>query len=214
MIGLILGMISPKLVIRWGIKEKQTRGKALLIYGLAIVVTAIGLNATSPQQPHAAKLAAKQQAKTTSTTATPTVQPWRQLTKPQQADVQILNADLGVIVNDAQNHDLASFAVDLKGQEQDVAAADNDILGRPLNSKDSFQNVFTVPANISPSSYHISPNQLFRTLVYSMQSVDSDIANPSTGSGSYMNDLGNDVESVRNDAAEAQQVCVVLGYPN
>ncbi len=239
-LALIVGLISPKLVVRWGAEEKRTRGRVALTYGIAIVVLffAFGIasdhekGATSPSQTVAAANPPSEVSKpatvpapvlTTAQNPAPTttapsqatkVQPWRQLTKDQQYDVQILNADLGAIINDAQNHDLADFAVDLKGQEQDVADAEKDIAGRPLSSKDSFQNVFTLPANASPSDYQISPIQLFRTLVYSMRSVDSDLANPSAGSGSYLNDLGTDVENVRDDAADAQQSFVVLGYPS
>jgi Flp pilus assembly protein TadG len=226
LVALILGLIKPSLVMRWGDMEKRTRKRAAITYFFAFIILFIAFTVSLPKDNSVQNTASTktpatvQEANTTPAPAPTTpsqatkVQPYQQLTKDQQLDVKILSADLGVITNDAQNHDLANFAVDLKGQEQDVASADKDITGRPLGSKDSFQNVFTTPANVSPSDYQISPNQLFRTLVYSMQSVDSDIANPSTGSGSYINDLGTDVENVRDDAADAQQVFVVLGYPS
>jgi hypothetical protein len=37
LIALIVGLIIPKAVVRWGVKEKRTRGRAATIYGLAAV---------------------------------------------------------------------------------------------------------------------------------------------------------------------------------
>lgn len=45
-LGLIIGLISPKLVIRWG--RKRTRGQVLLIYGLATFVLLILYSVTVP----------------------------------------------------------------------------------------------------------------------------------------------------------------------
>ncbi|NQS90560.1 hypothetical protein HQ584_12320 [Patescibacteria group bacterium] len=46
LIGLIIGLISPKLVIRWG--SKRTRGRVFLTYGLAMVVFLILVGVTAP----------------------------------------------------------------------------------------------------------------------------------------------------------------------
>lgn len=46
LLGLIIGLISPKLVIRWG--SKRTRGRVFLIYGLAMVVFLILVGVTAP----------------------------------------------------------------------------------------------------------------------------------------------------------------------
>jgi uncharacterized membrane protein len=49
-LALIVGLISPKLVIHWSAKEKRTRGRVALIYGTAIVVLFIAFGITSPKQ--------------------------------------------------------------------------------------------------------------------------------------------------------------------
>jgi hypothetical protein len=64
-LALLLGLISPKLVIYWGAKEKKKRGRVLLYYGIAFVVClvfAIVLTPTTPLTPEqkAAQLAAQQ----------------------------------------------------------------------------------------------------------------------------------------------------------
>lgn len=41
-ISLILGLMKPCLIIRWGTDEKKTRGKAALISTIAIIIFAIG----------------------------------------------------------------------------------------------------------------------------------------------------------------------------
>jgi hypothetical protein len=51
-IVLIVGLISPKLVMRWGAEEKRTRGRAALIYGIAIVVLFVAFGITSNHEPH------------------------------------------------------------------------------------------------------------------------------------------------------------------
>lgn len=50
LLGLIIGLISPKLVIRWG--NKRTRGRVFLTYGLAMIVflTLIGVTAPPTEQ--------------------------------------------------------------------------------------------------------------------------------------------------------------------
>lgn len=51
LVGLVVGLISPKLAIRWG--SRRTRGRVLLTYGLAAVVFFIlfGITAPPTQQP-------------------------------------------------------------------------------------------------------------------------------------------------------------------
>jgi len=46
LLGLIVGLVSPKLVIRWG--NKRTRGRVLLTYGLAVFVFFILFGITAP----------------------------------------------------------------------------------------------------------------------------------------------------------------------
>lgn len=46
LLGLLVGLVSPKLVIRWG--NKRTRGRVLLTYGLAMCVFFILFGVTSP----------------------------------------------------------------------------------------------------------------------------------------------------------------------
>ncbi|MBA7490112.1 hypothetical protein ES702_00646 [subsurface metagenome] len=45
-VGLIVGLVRPKLVIRWG--STRTRGRVILTYGLAMVIFLILLGATAP----------------------------------------------------------------------------------------------------------------------------------------------------------------------
>ena len=51
LVGLIVGLISPRLTIRWG--NRRTRGRVVLTYGLAVVVFFILFGVTTPpvQQP-------------------------------------------------------------------------------------------------------------------------------------------------------------------
>jgi hypothetical protein len=51
-IALVVGLINPRLVVRWGVEEKRTRGKAALTYGVAIVVLFIAFGIASDHEPH------------------------------------------------------------------------------------------------------------------------------------------------------------------
>lgn len=46
LLGLIIGLIKPELVIRWG--EKRTRGQVLLTYGLATLILFLLIGVTAP----------------------------------------------------------------------------------------------------------------------------------------------------------------------
>lgn len=48
LVGLILGLITPRLVIRWG--SRRTRGRVILTYGLAVVVFFILFGITAPAE--------------------------------------------------------------------------------------------------------------------------------------------------------------------
>ncbi|WP_427114171.1 hypothetical protein [Megasphaera sueciensis] len=50
-ISLILGLIKPSLIIRWGPNEKKTRSKAALISIVAIVIFAIGAMSSTSSTP-------------------------------------------------------------------------------------------------------------------------------------------------------------------
>jgi hypothetical protein len=60
-LGLILGLISPKLVIWWGDKERRTRGKAVLTYCIVLVVAIIGMSVSGPHNNTAPTTASKAQ---------------------------------------------------------------------------------------------------------------------------------------------------------
>ena len=46
-IALIVGMISPKTVIRWGVDQKKTRGKVMTVYGITLVAAFIAFGVTT-----------------------------------------------------------------------------------------------------------------------------------------------------------------------
>lgn len=48
LLGLIIGLISPKVVIRWG--EKKTRGQVFKIFGILFIVFVCIIGATTPSQ--------------------------------------------------------------------------------------------------------------------------------------------------------------------
>lgn len=49
LISILIGLIRPAAVIRWGAPEKRGRGKVILYYGLAVVVSAILIGVLSPE---------------------------------------------------------------------------------------------------------------------------------------------------------------------
>jgi hypothetical protein len=51
-VALVVGLINPKVVIRWGEEEKRTRGRAALVYGIAIIVllVAVGISSNNKTQ--------------------------------------------------------------------------------------------------------------------------------------------------------------------
>jgi flagellar biosynthesis GTPase FlhF len=46
--SLIIGLVNPRLVIRWGNPEKRTRGKVFQIYGLGLIASFIAFGITAP----------------------------------------------------------------------------------------------------------------------------------------------------------------------
>ncbi|RKN64314.1 DUF4352 domain-containing protein [Paenibacillus ginsengarvi] len=49
-VSLIIGLFKPGAVVKWGPPEKRTRGKALMIYGLGLIVLFIAIGATAPDK--------------------------------------------------------------------------------------------------------------------------------------------------------------------
>ena len=83
-IALIVGLISPKLVVRWGAEEKRTRGRVALIYGVAIVVLFVAFGVASDHEPHQSVTSPSQ-----TTTAKPSPPILKPATPPVPAPVAV-----------------------------------------------------------------------------------------------------------------------------
>lgn len=214
-IGLVIGLIAPKVVVRWGPEEKRTRKKSAQAYGLVLVVALIGIGVTAPKRPMPVAQAptppaiATSAPKPTAAPKTTTKQPWEQLTADQQKYVKVLFDDTTIVAIDAENKDLGQFASDLEAEDQDVDAAEDFMKGPPLSSNDSVDNVYTwnsSQGNLTLFSGEVSLNQGYRTLLYSVKTFDSAYINPSNSS--FVGDLAT-ANNANNDIASS---FMELGY--
>lgn len=136
LIALIVGLIIPKAVVRWGVEEKRTRGRAATIYGLAavcffifLVVMAV-VNSSLYLTSKTSASTASNLAPATTSTPTPSTVPGLNINNVNAALSQVgLNYE-----EFTQSNDGATYDVQAIGEAITVSLTDNRLIDRTNGS--------------------------------------------------------------------------------